>query len=93
MRDRVRSTAQGKSRQTPDQKADQFPGEPSAQTHALGGQVDSLGQKVDPCLEELRRRIEALDRRMTRRFIWTVGIQATVPVAVSGTLVAALVRG
>jgi tetrahydromethanopterin S-methyltransferase subunit G len=52
-----------------------------------------LDQKVDRFREELAARIDALDQKVSRQFIWLVGIQITVLVAVVGALIAALFRG
>lgn len=69
----------------------------------LAGRVTFLDQKVDRFRDELSGRIEALDQRLSgriealdqkvsRQFLWLVGIQITVLVAVVGALIAALFR-
>jgi tetrahydromethanopterin S-methyltransferase subunit G len=50
--------------------------------------VFHLDQKVDRVRDELARRIEALDERVSRQFTWMVGIQVTILLAVIGTLLA-----
>jgi uncharacterized coiled-coil protein SlyX len=62
-----------------DQKVDRFREE-------LAARIDALDQR-------LSGRIDALDQKVSRQFIWLVGIQITVLVAVVGALIAALFRG
>lgn len=73
-----------------DQKVDRFREE-------LAARIDTLDQKVDRVREELAGRIEALDQRLSariealdqkvsRQFIWLVGIQIMVLLAVIGAL-------
>jgi len=73
-----------------DHKVDRFREE-------LGARIDAVDQKVDRFREELASRIEALDQRLTGRmevldqkvskqFIWLVGLQVTVLLAVLGAL-------
>ena len=64
-----------------DQKVDQFREE-------LSGRIDALAAKVDRFREELAGRIEALDQKMSRQFIWLVGIQIMVLLAVISALLA-----
>jgi hypothetical protein len=45
-----------------------------------------LDQKVDRFREELAGRIEALDQRVAKQFIWLMGIQVAVLLAVIGAL-------
>ncbi len=45
-----------------------------------------LDQKVDRFREELCGRIDALDQKFSRYFLWTIGIQITVLLAVIGAL-------
>jgi len=52
----------------------------------LNSRVDSLDQKVDRFREELSSRIDRLDEKISRYFLWTIGIQITVLLAVIGTL-------
>ena len=66
---------------------------------ALSVRMDALDHKVDRVREELsaqteavRRelsaRIDALDQKMSRQFLWVLGVQITVLLAVIGTLLA-----
>ncbi|MDR7463462.1 MAG: hypothetical protein QN175_03070 [Armatimonadota bacterium] len=66
--------------------------------------IAHLDQKVDRFREELSGRIEALDQRLSgridtldqkvsRQFLWLVGLQVTVLLAVVGALIGALFRG
>lgn len=52
----------------------------------LNSRVDALDQKVDRFREELSSRIDALDAKFSRYFLWTIGIQITVLLAVIGAL-------
>ena len=61
----------------------------------LNGRVDALDQKIDRFREELSARIDrldaridALDEKFSRFFLWTIGIQVTVLLAVIGALLA-----
>jgi len=76
-----------------DQKVDRFREELSGRMEALGSRVDHLDQKVDRFREELGGRIDALDQKVSRHFVWIVGIQITILVTVVGVLGAALFRG
>jgi chromosome segregation ATPase len=62
-----------------DQKVDRFREE-------LAGRIEALDQKVDRFREELAGRIEALDQKVSRQFVWLVGIQVMVLLAVIGAL-------
>jgi len=69
-----------------DQKVDRF-------REALSNRIDALDQKVDRFREELaaannatNSRIDALDQKVSRQFIWLVGIQVAVLLAVVGAL-------
>jgi tetrahydromethanopterin S-methyltransferase subunit G len=72
---------------------DRFRDELSGRIDALGGRVDALDQKVDRFRDELSTRIDALDQKVSRQFVWMVGIQITILVTVVGVLAAALFRG
>ncbi len=48
--------------------------------------VIHLDQKVDRFREELSGRIDALDQKFSRYFLWMIGIQITVLLAVIGAL-------
>ncbi len=50
--------------------------------------VIHLDQKVDRFREELGGRIDALDQKFSRYFLWMIGIQITVLLAVIGALLA-----
>ncbi len=52
----------------------------------LSSRIDALDQKVDRFREELCGRIDALDQKFSRYFLWTIGIQITVLLAVIGAL-------
>ena len=54
----------------------------------LSSRIDALDQKVDRFREELSRRLDALDEKFSRYFLWTIGIQITVLLAVIGALLA-----
>jgi len=55
-----------------DQKVDRFREE-------LSGRIDALDQR-------LTGRIDALDQKFSRYFLWTIGIQITILLAVIGAL-------
>ncbi len=52
----------------------------------LSSRIDALDQKVDRFREELSHRIDALDQKFSRYFLWTIGIQITILLAVIGAL-------
>ncbi|MDA2910887.1 hypothetical protein MYX04_08155 [Nitrospiraceae bacterium AH_259_D15_M11_P09] len=65
----------------------------------LSSRIDALDQKVDRFREELSHRIDSLDQRLTGRidaldekfsryFLWMIGIQITILLAVIGALLA-----
>ncbi|MDR7427527.1 MAG: hypothetical protein QN152_11795 [Armatimonadota bacterium] len=80
-----------------DQKVDRYREELSGRIDALdqrlSGRIDALDQKVDRYREELSGRIDALDQKVSRQFVWLVGLQVTVLLAVVGALIGALFRG
>ncbi len=45
-----------------------------------------LDQKIDRFREELSGRMDALDQKFSRYFLWTIGIQITILLAVIGAL-------
>ena len=47
-----------------------------------------LDQKIDRVREELCGRIEALHQKFSRYFLWMIGIQITILLAVIGALLA-----
>jgi uncharacterized coiled-coil protein SlyX len=76
-----------------DQKVDRFREEllaANAATNAriealdqlLSGRIDAVDQKVDRVREELARGIERLDQKVSKHFVWLVGIQVAVLLAV-----------
>ena len=73
-----------------DQKVDRFREELSGRIAELDGRMnsrmDALDQKVDRFRDELVGRIDVLDQRMSRQFIWLVGMQMAVLMAVIGAL-------
>jgi tetrahydromethanopterin S-methyltransferase subunit G len=54
----------------------------------LSARIDALDQKVDRFREELSVRIDALDQRVARQFVWLVGIQVTMFLAIISVLLA-----
>jgi tetrahydromethanopterin S-methyltransferase subunit G len=80
-----------------DQKVDRFRDELSGRIDALdqrlSGRIDALDQKVDRFRDELSGRIDALDQKVSRQFLWLMGVQVTVLLAVVGALIGALLRG
>jgi len=51
--------------------------------------IDALDQKVDRFREELSSRIDALDQKFSRYFLWLIGIQITILLAIIATLLRA----
>lgn len=54
----------------------------------LDRRIDALDNKVDRRIDALDSRIDALDQKFSRYFLWLIGIQVTVLLAV----IAALLR-
>jgi uncharacterized coiled-coil protein SlyX len=54
----------------------------------LSARIDALDQKVDRFRDELSARIDRLEHRTSTHFMWLVGLQITVLVAVAGALLA-----
>ena len=52
----------------------------------LRDMISHLDQKVDRFREELVSRIDAIDAKFSAYFLWTIGIQITVLLAVIGAL-------
>ncbi|MBI5182982.1 MAG: hypothetical protein HY999_01270 [Nitrospinae bacterium] len=48
--------------------------------------IDFLDQKVDRFREELSSRIDSLDQKFSRYFLWIIGIQVTIFLAIVSTL-------
>jgi len=84
-----------------DQKVDRFREELSGRIDALeqrlmgrldatNGRIDALDQRltgrIDGLEQRLTGRIDALDEKFSRYFLWTIGIQITVLLAVIGAL-------
>jgi len=73
-----------------DQKVDRFREELSRQIHATNQRIDALAQRLTGRLDALDQRfagrLDALDEKFSRYFLWTIGIQVTVLLAVIGAL-------
>jgi uncharacterized coiled-coil protein SlyX len=71
-------------------------GQMAEQTHAfvairelLAGidrRIDRVEQRIDRLEQRVDARFEALDGKMSRQFLWMVGIQITILIAVLGTV-------
>ncbi len=61
-----------------DQKVDRFRDE-------LSSRINALDQKVDRFRDELSSRIDALDQKFSRYFLWIIGIQITIFLAIIAT--------
>jgi uncharacterized coiled-coil protein SlyX len=48
--------------------------------------IDALDAKVDRHREELSNRINALDQKFSRYFLWIIGIQVSIFLAIIATL-------
>ena len=64
----------------------------NARITGLGQSVNARFQSVNDRLDATNTRIDALDDKVSRQFVWLVGIQITVLVAVVSALVAALLQ-
>lgn len=62
-----------------DQKVDRFREE-------LSGRIDALESKFDKRFAGIDARFTALDDKLSRVFVWVVGVQVTVLLAVVGTV-------
>ena len=82
-----------------DLKIDRVRDDLSGRIDALGARVDSVDAKVDRFREELAGRIDSVDvkvdrlreelsTKMSSQFVWLVGIQVSMLLAVIGALVA-----
>ena len=58
----------------------------SARIDALSARLDGLDQKVDRFRGELSARIDGLDQKISSQFVWLVGMQVAVLLAVIGAL-------
>lgn len=64
-------------------------GQVSEQSHALlevRDAVRHLEQRMDARFETMDRRIDRLDDKVSRQFVWLVGLQLTTLVAIVGAL-------
>lgn len=52
----------------------------------LDRRIDTLDQKFDRRFEVIDRRIDALDEKFSRYFLWLIGIQITILLAIVATL-------
>lgn len=52
----------------------------------VDGHVQALDRKVDRLIGAVNVRIDGLDNKLTSQFLWTVGIQIAVLLAVIGAL-------
>ena len=68
------------------QKVDRFRAELSGRIGAISARIDVLDQRIDRFRGELSGRIDALDQKMSRQFVWLVGIQVAVLLAIIGAL-------
>ncbi|MBI5286445.1 MAG: hypothetical protein HY878_02495 [Deltaproteobacteria bacterium] len=66
-----------------DQKVDRFRDELSSRINALEEKVD---RRIDALDQRLSSRIDTLDAKLSRYFLWIIGIQVTVLLAVIGVL-------
>ena len=73
-----------------DQKVDRFREELMGANVATNSRIDALEQRlsgrIDALDQRLSARIEALDQKVSKQFIWLVGIQIMVLLAVIGAL-------
>lgn len=72
-----------------DEKVDRFRQELAARIDALDQRMTAIDHKVDRFREELAARIHTLDQKVSRQFMWLVGIQIAVLLAVIGALLRA----
>ena len=56
----------------------------------LDQRMDGMQQRTDARLDRVDDRFTSLDDKMSRQFLWTIGIQITVLVAVVGSLLGLL---
>ena len=62
-----------------DRKIDRFREE-------FANRIDAVDLKIDRFREELAGRIDGLDKKVSRQFLWLLGVQVTVLLAVIGAL-------
>lgn len=61
-----------------DQKVDNFREE-------LSGRINALDRKLDSRVDSLDSKINALDQKFSRYFLWIIGIQVTIFLAIIAT--------
>ena len=71
---------------------DRFREELAARITNLEESVNERFSAVEDRIQAVSDRIDALDEKVSRQFVWLVGIQVTVLVAVVGALLTALLR-
>lgn len=71
---------------------DRFREELAARITNLEESVNERSSAVEDRIQAVSDRIDALDEKVSRQFVWLVGIQVTVLVAVVGALLTALLR-
>ena len=54
--------------------------------HRIEARLDSFEQRVDARFTGVDRRIDGLEDKMSRQFVWTVGVQVTTFVAIVAAL-------
>jgi len=69
-----------------DQKVDRFREELSSRLDRLDARLDATNSRVDNLEARLNARLDALDAKFSRYFLWTIGIQITVLLAIIGAL-------
>lgn len=69
-----------------DQKVDRFRQELAARIDALDQKVDRFRDELASRIDALAARIDALDQKVSRQFVWSVGIQIAVLLAIVGAL-------
>ncbi|RMH04684.1 MAG: hypothetical protein D6704_10625 [Nitrospirae bacterium] len=65
-----------------DQKVDRFREELASRIDRVEARIDRVEARID----RVEARIDALDAKFSRYFLWTIGIQITVLLAVIGAL-------
>jgi hypothetical protein len=61
----------------------------SQRLSGVEGAIRHLEQRMDARFETLDRRIDAIDAKISRQFVWLVGIMVTVLIAVVGGVLSA----
>lgn len=52
----------------------------------LEERVDRLAERMDHLADRMDRRFEALDDKVSKQFIWMIGIQVTILIAIVGAV-------